>query len=579
MPKQIAISYIRFSTIEQLEGTSTKRQRQDCAAHAEKKGWAIEDVRIDEGKSAFTGKNREVGSALRQFEDEVLTGQHFGKVLLVERLDRISRQGHEETGAFIRSLGDLGVSVATVDGDEFYEAGKKLDLMQVIKMLLKAESAHEESVAKSNRLKRRYEIRYLEAQVSGKALTKNCPPWLKVTVSRTFVVIAERAALVVRIFELADAGHGALTIARILNKDGVPTWDRFKNRRPKTWDRSFIRKLLANRAVTGEYQPHRLMDGKRAPFGEPFQHYPVIVDAALFERVRANAPEREKTKGGGKSPTVANLVSGLARCGECMGKMKYLKSRSEGAVYRTKPAGNLTRLKHESARLACASAYNHGQCTNRTGVTYYGFERALLDSCLHIALDDAAFVRRDELATVIVAVAEKRRECDIALERARALWGAFSLKGSPMAMELATEAEHEADRLQRELTALEKVRLAAAGKASSEEHLSRIAEFRRHLYADDLRLRALHRKKVAEAFRSVISVIFCDADRTATVVLAGGLAALQIKQGKVVRQGNTVRMFSGGDLSSLRVPERMAQTVHERITKTLIANGSMRGAA
>lgn len=118
--------------------------------------------------------------------------------------------------------------------------------------------------------------------------------------------------------------------------------------------------------------------------------------------------------------------------------------------------------------------------------------------------------------------------------------------------------------------------MAAAGKVFSEGHLKRIAQFRRHLYDDDLEVRALHRKKVAEAFRSVVRVIFCDVERAATVVFAGGIAALQIQRGKVVRQANAVRLFDDRDFSRLRVPERMARAVHERITKTLIANGSMR---
>lgn len=576
---QPVIPYLRYSTREQLEGTSTKRQEEDCTSHSGRKRWLIETILIDAGKSAFTGQNREIGSALGQFIDDAKAGLHWGKILLVERLDRLSRQGHEETFELIRLLGRHGVSVATVDGDEFYEAGKKLDLMQVIKILLKAELAHEESVAKSQRLKRRYEIRYAEARVSGKALTKNCPPWMKVRADRTYVIIIERATLIVRIFELADAGHGAHTIARILNEEGVPTWGRFKNRVPKTWDRTFIQKLLANRAVVGEFQPHRKIDGKREPYGDPFQHYPVIVDAALFERVRANAPQRSETKGGGRSAVVANLVSGLVRCDECNGKMMYLRNRAAGSLYRTKPAGNLATLKHESARLVCANSHNRGPCSNRTGVTYYGLERALLDSCLHIALDDAAFVQRDELAKVSVALAEKRRQWEIARDGARSLWQGYKIKKSAIAMELADEAERDAASLLVEVNALEVARLAAAGKASSEEHLTRLAQFRRYLYDDDLDVRALHRKKAAEAFRSVVSVIVCDADRVATVILAGGMAALQIKGGKVVRQANAVRMFAGGDFRRVRVPERTARAVHERITKTLIANGSMRGPA
>lgn len=97
-------------------------------------------------------------------------------------------------------------------------------------------------------------------------------------------------------------------------------------------------------------------------------------------------------------------------------------------------------------------------CSNRTGVTYYGLERALLYSCLHIALDDAAFVQRDELAKVSIALAEKRRQWEVAQDGARSLWQGYKIKKSALAMELADEAEQEAEYLLSEVKVLEKTR-------------------------------------------------------------------------------------------------------------------------
>jgi len=48
--------------------------------------------------------------------------------------------------------------------------------------------------------------------------------------------------------------------------------------------------------------------------------------------------------------------------------------------------------------------------------------------------------------------------------------------------------------------------------------------------------------------------------------------------GKVIRQAKAVRMFDDGNFISLKVPDRMARAVREWITRTPVANGSMRAA-
>lgn len=580
---QPVIFYIRFSTREQTEGTSTTRQRNDCFAHILKREWPQpEAILLDEGKSAFSGKHRELGSALGQFEEEAREGLHHGKILLVERLDRLSRQGHEDTFEFIRSLGRCGVSVATVDGDAFYEAGAKIGLVEIITMLVKAETAHEESVKKSERLKARYVIRRAESEISKKALGRNCPAWLIVDKSGGYVMDAAKVALVREIFALADSGHGAITIAKILNRRGEPVWQRYVSRPVRHWDRTFIRKLLLNRAVVGEFQPHEMIDGKRVQKGEPFALYPRIIDEELFQRVRDSAPSRAATKGGGKSSVVANLVSGLVKCAVCGGGMNYIRQRAAGSLYRTRQAGNLATLKHESATLQCRTAYHGGPCVNRSQITYYGFERALLDACLHIALDDRAFSRRDEVGALSAKVAECQRAAEIVQSKAERLWTVYaeSEGTAETPKKLAEKAEAEVKALKSELAILVTARDRASGQASSEEHLSRIAEIRRHLYDDDLEVRALHRKKVMAGFNSVITEIRCDADKVATITFAGGLAALQIQRGKVIRQANALRMFGDGDYSSLgnETVQRAAKTVGARMRKTLVENGSLRAA-
>jgi hypothetical protein len=79
-----------------------------------------------------------------------------------------------------------------------------------------------------------------------------------------------------------------------------------------------------------------------------------------------------------------------------------------------------------------------------------------------------------------------------------------------------------------------------------------------------------------EGLRSVITDIWCDENRVATVVFADGMAALQIKGGKIIQQGHAVPMFDSGNFASLRVPEHIARAVHERINRMLVQNGMPR---
>ena len=88
-----AYSYIRFSTPEQQKGDSLRRQLELSQAYAAKHGLILdESLNLrDLGISAFKGKNVERG-ALGAFIQAIDLGLvKKGSFLLVESLDRISR--------------------------------------------------------------------------------------------------------------------------------------------------------------------------------------------------------------------------------------------------------------------------------------------------------------------------------------------------------------------------------------------------------------------------------------------------------------------------------------------------------
>jgi Recombinase/Recombinase zinc beta ribbon domain len=178
--------------------------------------------------------------------------------------------------------------------------------------------AHDESRTKSLRLSAAWSNKRKNAET--RKLTAQCPGWLKLSSDKKrFEVIQKRADIVVSIFQDSTAGVGNYSITRRLNEAHVPPFGRSKG-----WRSSSVNKILTNRAVLGEFQPHRLVDGRRVPDGDAIKDYfPAIVDEQLFYRAQ-DARDQRRVKGAGrKGPNVSNLFSGLATCAYCRSKMRF----------------------------------------------------------------------------------------------------------------------------------------------------------------------------------------------------------------------------------------------------------------
>ena len=91
---------------------------------------------------------------------------------------------------------------------------------------------------------------------------------------------------------------GEYSIAAHLNDTKEDTWGAGKWK-AKHWHRSYIRKLLTNKAAIGIFVPHRVqkVEGKRTKERipqEPIAHrFPAAVDRELFERVNARLSTTE----------------------------------------------------------------------------------------------------------------------------------------------------------------------------------------------------------------------------------------------------------------------------------------------
>ena len=117
---RLAFSYIRMSTDTQLKGHSKQRQLEKSAAYAKVHGLELADeLQLEDiGVSAFKGDNVKEG-ALGRFLHAVEKGRvPAGSYLLVESLDRISRQEVLKSLSLFLRIIDFGNKTRHVAGQQ-----------------------------------------------------------------------------------------------------------------------------------------------------------------------------------------------------------------------------------------------------------------------------------------------------------------------------------------------------------------------------------------------------------------------------------------------------------------------------
>jgi len=217
-----------------------------------------------------------------------------------------------------------GITVVTLSDGKQYVPGHT-DLGSMMYSVMVLSRAHEESSQKSQRLKAVWDNK--RQNVHEQKITGRCPGWMCLSRTRKqFELIPERVEVVSRIYDEAVNGLGADAIARRLNQEGVEPFGISKG-----WQKSSVQKILSSRAVLGEFQPMRKIEGKRTPIGETVKnYYPPIIDEERFFAAQGARIARRMGGGGRKGDQVSNLFSKVARCGYCNSRMHYLNKGKRG---------------------------------------------------------------------------------------------------------------------------------------------------------------------------------------------------------------------------------------------------------
>ncbi len=310
-----------------MRGNSFDRQSNLASEYARRNGLNLDTTLTfnDLGVSAFRGRNAEtgrLGDFLAAVEDGLVPA---GSFLLVESLDRISRQSARRALRVLEEIVDRDVTLVTLnDGRAYTRDGLDHDPMSLMLALLTFIRANEESETKARRLVAAWSHKRTKA--SEKKLTAICPAWLKLDrATEQFGIIPERAAVVRRIFEETLAGRGQHVITADLNRDGVPVFGH-QGRTGRYWHRSYVVKILSNPAVIGTLIPHRLeyKDGRkqRVPLDPVKDYFPAVIEEEAFERIQLmHRGTRQPLRGRHAGGHVSNILGGFARCPKCGSSM------------------------------------------------------------------------------------------------------------------------------------------------------------------------------------------------------------------------------------------------------------------
>lgn len=552
-----AYVYIRFSTPKQEKGASKERQAEDCLAYCARKGWPVVEVLEDLGKSAWKGDHLKSGQ-LGRFAERVHAGEIApGSVLVVEKLDRLSRQEVRTTQRWLEDLCAAGIAIATVSGDRVYDdESLRGSLMATLEVLLIGKLAHDESQNKSDRIGDSWRRKQEKAK-AGVVMTTKTPGWLRVTEDRSRIEeIPERVALVREIYELAANGYGARAIAQTLNKRGAPSFrEAWKDGQVVGWTHGFVGDLLLSPSVEGEYHPNYRAKKRNISTAPILGYYPRVVDADLVARARAAITSR-KGQGGRYRQNMSNLFQGVCVCGACGGRMTTRRTR------RTLAGG--TRVHYNY--LQCANAMAALKCEQREFFDYAKFEPAALDAILHLALNDSFFQKAASSVQLSIKVAEMEKELALARDAARRLVRLLATMDDMPEVEDELRATKQAmHELEQKIVSTRNELTVANGRVSPDEHLRRVIDVRSVIEDDDEDVRIAARLKVNEAMRAVVDQVRCqvdqDGNRAIVMILVGGLMAFKFdNEGTLLQQVDLTSQMLFEEAMAARKAERSGAT-------------------
>ncbi|WNC72511.1 recombinase family protein [Thalassotalea psychrophila] len=331
-------SYIRWSSEQQGKGSSLDRQlktAQDIAAEND-----LDLIEIyDRGISAFKGKNSKEG-ALSTFIEAVKNKQiPNDSWLVVENLDRLSREDILKAQRLFMELVELGITIVTGMDKKIYSiksiTANPMELMYSIMLFSRA---HEESKTKSNRTIGNAK-KIIDNHISGtrsfdgfaiaiRSIGNNM--WWADCSDGTVKPHEVYFPIAQEMIELMFNSWTKMAIAKHLDNNYKPPTKSTTG----TWGRDLINKFFTKRTLIGE----KAITNLNGASYTLYDYYPKLIDEDKFYELQHLLKARQLHSNKAKHPHVFSGL-GILYCGHCGSTMVGASTKGH-LRYRCK-AGNL----------------------------------------------------------------------------------------------------------------------------------------------------------------------------------------------------------------------------------------------
>ena len=471
-PSKLCHLYRRVSSGIQLEGTGLERQYENTTAYIERHGLELVRTYSDRGVSAFRGKNRRVGELaliLRHIETGIIrSGEH----LIIESVDRLSRQDPLDALDTFREVLRLGIIVHNVYEGTTFTLDDLRNMGKLTGLLYSMGRANEESRYKSSRVA----DAHAKARVNGTIVAGSIPSWLSVKKdgngAKRFTVKRIEAKIVKRMFEMCANGLSSYEIAKRLTADKIKPFGVARRRIGSKsvglhhWNATSILDILKGRSVLGEHKSYTTsydpQTGKRIltlASTNP-SYYEPIISPDLWQRANDALKSRLKARSRGRTgATFANVLKDVVVCDHCQNSM-HIKVQYEHGT------------RNRYTRLRC-SGRSENICSNAKMPRYLAVEAAILEFVSEIDLKDG---RAEDVAALDRVIAADTMTITNLDTKIRSIIKAFT--GSPVAIEMVREMEAEKAVLQENVAANRSRRDAIASRESPSDRKAALRALR-----------------------------------------------------------------------------------------------------
>ena len=278
------------------------------------KGWTLIDLPPDAGVSAFKGLNKIKGT-LGTFLNKVKAGEiPKGSVLIIEKMDRFSRNEIDLVIPDFLSLLQSGVEIfSCVDRTHYTLADIRTNPMTLTYAVMAMGMANDYSKSLGGRVIKSVDIKLAKAQQGQKLqLGSWMPRWIDFVGNDKqpgqFKFNAH-ADTIRRIATDYANGKSMYQIAIELTREKVPSLLGGK------WAQGTIANLVAHQCLLGDIT----IKGIKLK-----NYYPAVITQAQWDKLQAKLRENRSRKGAGEY--VANLFRNRVKCAHCGGAIRTAKS-------------------------------------------------------------------------------------------------------------------------------------------------------------------------------------------------------------------------------------------------------------